>query len=74
MDKSDVPIGAIQRILGHQNRSTTEIYLHSLDDAERDAIAVFEQAQKKSHTTLTQTNLVDAQKKKKGLAAKKLTP
>jgi integrase len=26
LDKSNVPIGTIQRILGHENRTTTEIY------------------------------------------------
>ncbi|WP_054029994.1 tyrosine-type recombinase/integrase [Desulfatitalea tepidiphila] len=50
MDGSNVPLGAIQRILGHENRKTTEIYLHSIGDMERDAIAVFERARKKSHT------------------------
>jgi integrase len=30
MDASNVPIGSIQRILGHENRKTTEIYLHGL--------------------------------------------
>jgi len=29
MDSINVPIGAIQKILGHENRKTTEIYLHS---------------------------------------------
>ncbi len=28
MDSENVPIGSIQRILGHEKRSTTEIYLH----------------------------------------------
>ena len=46
MDGSNVPIGAIQRILGHENRKTTEIYLHSIGDLEREAIAVFEYARK----------------------------
>ncbi len=49
MDSHSVPIGAIQRILGHENRKTTEIYLHSIGQAERDAMAVFELAMKKSH-------------------------
>jgi integrase len=50
MESSNVPIGSIQRILGHENRSTTEIYLHSIGEAERSAIAIFEQVQQKSHT------------------------
>jgi integrase len=50
MDGSNVPIGAIQRILGHEKRQTTEIYLHSIGEMERNAIAVYEQARKKSHT------------------------
>jgi integrase len=50
MDGSNVPLGSIQRILGHENRKTTEIYLHSIGDAERQAMAIYEQARKKSHT------------------------
>ena len=50
MDGNNVPIGAIQRILGHENRKTTEIYLHSMGDMERDAIDIFERAREKSHT------------------------
>ena len=50
MDSRNVPIGSIQKVLGHEHRSTTEIYLHSIGSAERDAISVFEQAVKKSHT------------------------
>ena len=33
-----VPIGTTQRILGHKNRKTTEGYLHSAGDAERNAM------------------------------------
>jgi hypothetical protein len=43
MDSANVPLGAIQRILGHENRSTTEIYLHSLGELEREAMAIYEQ-------------------------------
>lgn len=48
MDGHNVPIGAIQRILGHENRKTTEIYLHSIGDLERQAMAAFERAREKS--------------------------
>lgn len=50
MEHHNVPIGAIQRILGHENRSTTEIYLHSLEKAEFEAMRVLETARKNSHT------------------------
>ena len=50
MDSENVPIGAIQRILGHENRKTTVIYLHSIGDLEKDAMAAFESAREKSHT------------------------
>ena len=50
MDNNNVPIGAIQSILGHENRSTTEIYLHNLGSSEKDAMAIYERAMKKSHT------------------------
>ena len=50
MDGNNVPMGAIQRILGHENRKTTEIYLHSLGDLERQAMNSFEFAREKSHT------------------------
>ena len=44
LDRANVPIGSIQRILGHENRTTTEIYLHSIGEAEREAMEVFERA------------------------------
>lgn len=44
LDSLNVPIGSIQRILGHENRTTTEIYLHGIGDGERQAMEVFEQA------------------------------
>jgi integrase len=54
MDSKGVNIGSIQRILGHENRSTTDIYLHSIGDSERVAMDIFERAnqcfEKKSHT------------------------
>ena len=33
-----VPIGSIQGILRHENRTTTEIYLHSIGEAEKFAM------------------------------------
>ena len=50
LDNRNVPIGYIQKILGHENRTTTEIYLHSMDENLRDAMTVFEQVCQKSHT------------------------
>ncbi len=41
----------IQKILGHENRTTTEIYLHTMGNAERDAIALLDScSEEKSHT------------------------
>ncbi len=51
IERNNVPIGTIQRILGHEKRTTTEIYLHSIGNAEREAMAVFASARaRKSHT------------------------
>ncbi len=50
LDSNNVPIRDIQQILGHEHRATTEIYLHSLKESVRDAIAVLERASGKSHT------------------------
>ena len=47
LERARVATVTIQRILGHENRSTTEIYLHSLGDAEREAMALYEQNRKK---------------------------
>lgn len=63
MDGNNVPIGAIQRILGHENRRTTEIYLHTIGEMERDAIAVYEKARQKSHTN---SHTEDLNPKKEG--------
>ena len=52
MDNHNVPKGAIQRILGHKNRSTTDIYLHSLGESERKAIETFEAVRGKSLTQI----------------------
>jgi integrase len=42
LDDLGIPIGVIQRILGHENRKTTEGYLHSVGEAERKAMEKFE--------------------------------
>ena len=40
MDGNNVPLSAIQRILGYENRRTTGIYRHSIGDLEKQAIIV----------------------------------
>ncbi len=51
LDQANVPIGSIQRILGHENRTTTEIYLHSIGNAEQFAMNVLnEKVGEISHT------------------------
>ncbi|MDD9303976.1 MAG: site-specific integrase [Desulfobacter sp.] len=42
LDNANVPIGSIQRFLGHENRQTTEIYLHSIGNSEREQIRVLD--------------------------------
>lgn len=57
LDNANVPIGSIQRFLGHENRLTTEIYLHSIGNSERDAIALLDMEfeRKVSHQSTHQT-------------------
>ena len=43
LDHDKVPIGTVQRILGHENRLTTEICLHSIGDGERAAVECLDQ-------------------------------
>jgi integrase len=57
MENSNVPIGAIQEILGHENRSTTEIYLHNLRGGSRKAIEAYELAREKNKNESTQIPL-----------------
>ena len=59
LDNANVPIGSIQRFLGHENRMTTEIYLHSMGNSERDAIAMLDLDFKKvSHQSTHQAKKV----------------
>ena len=46
LDRASVNIGSIQRLLGHEHRTTTEIYLHSVNESEREAIKVFDELAK----------------------------
>lgn len=60
LDNANVNIGSIQRILGHEKRTTTEIYLHSIGSAERAAMEIFEaetngEIQKVTHQVTHQT-------------------
>jgi integrase len=40
LEQANVPVVSIQLLLGHENRTTTEPYLHSIGDSERHAIEV----------------------------------
>jgi len=51
LEQSGTPITSIQKILGHNDRKTTEIYLHSMEKTEAEAIANFENfSHTNSHT------------------------
>lgn len=50
MDNHNVPLGAIQEILGHENRATTEIYLHSLSGTAQKAMQTYERVRMNSHS------------------------
>ena len=51
LDRANISFGSIQRILGHENRTTTEIYLHSIDEIDRAAMEYLgAQIEKKFHT------------------------
>jgi len=43
LDSAKIPMGSIQRILGHENRTTTEIYLHSVGEGERHAMDILDE-------------------------------
>ena len=50
LDSANVNMGSIQRILGHENRTTIEIYLHSTGESEREAMKIYEELTEKSYT------------------------
>ena len=62
LEQANIPIGSIQRILGHENRATTEIYLHSIGDSERLASQVL-------NVCLGDFSRTDSHTEKKGLQA-----
>ena len=57
MDNCNIPLGSIQRILGHENRTTTETYLHSINQSEFEAMAVDEPARGKSYLDWANSHL-----------------
>ena len=63
MDLANVNIGSIQRILGHEHRSTTEIYLHSIGEGEREAMRIFEEVSENSHTNSHTDSHIETKKR-----------
>lgn len=46
MESSSIPLSDIQRILGHENRKTTEGYIHTTRGRSVEVMRAFEKAQK----------------------------
>jgi len=42
LDHARVPIGSIQKILGHEKRTTTELYIQSINEADIAAMETYE--------------------------------
>jgi len=61
LEQANVPIGSIQRLLGHEHRSTTEIYLHSIGESERGAMDVLNARFESFSHTDSYTNEKDSQ-------------
>ena len=61
IDQANIPIGSIQRLLGHENRTTTEIYLHSIGESERHAMDVLNDGFKDFSHTDSHTNKKDSE-------------
>ena len=61
LEQSNIPIGSIQRILGHENRTTTELYLHSIGDGERRAMDVLDNRYAEFSHTDSHTKKKDSQ-------------
>ena len=56
MEQNNVSIGTIQRLLGHENRLTTEIYLHTLGNPEREAMWILERAESLTQSLTQQSS------------------
>jgi integrase len=69
MKHKGVPTGAIQKILGHEKISTTDIYLQAIEESEREAIEVLErelEVDERERSPSSVENLKTAHKDRKG--------
>jgi integrase len=61
LEQANVPIGSIQRLLGHENRATTELYLHSIGESERQAMDALNECFESFSHTESHTKKKDSQ-------------
>jgi len=61
LEQANVPIGSIQRLLGHENRTTTELYLHSIGESEKQAMDVLNECFETFSHTDSHTKKKDSQ-------------
>ncbi len=58
MDSINIPLSEIQKILGHENRKTTEGYIHTTRGRSVEVMRAFEKAQESNTETVVITHRI----------------